>query len=336
MPAASRRPSNTVPLEASNSIVSSAASGKARLVWARSGLIASPVPRKIRRPTLASSHRGHPPSAGERMEIPVVVDNPPSAYNTSRRGKRVRTSEGRCLGPWPRRTEGAYLVTRRAPARQKILAQPGLDQLAPAPTVPEDERGEGEAGIALHVLGRIEPGHYKISNTIHDGCYFARRPALATVKEATQTRGASPLGPKYVVPQWFRRASMSSSLSILERPSMPISLARSCNSPLVSSSYSDAVPPRLPAAERSVFAILAAFSLLAPSSRSFSYCSSSLMLGPWSLAICSPFVYSRAPNQEVEKVHPHDERLSLETIHSTKRLRSRLMRLAGRPSMKFG
>src|SRR5215207_422222 len=129
---------------------------------------------------------------------------------------------------------------------------------------------------------------------------------------------------------------MSSSLSISERPSMPISLARSCNSPLVSSSYSDVVPPRLPAAERSVFAILAAFSLLAPSSRSFSYCSSSLMLGPWSLAICSPFKDSRSLSHQVEKVHPHQRRLSLETIHSTKRLRSRLTRLASRPSMNFG
>src|SRR5215210_4483756 len=36
------------------------------------------------------------------------------------------------------------------------------------------------------------------------------------------------------------------------------------------------------------------------------------------------------------KVHLHDGRLSLETIHSTKRLRSKLTSLAGRPSMNFG
>src|SRR5215210_2162822 len=41
-------------------------------------------------------------------------------------------------------------------------------------------------------------------------------------------------------------------------------------------------------------------------------------------------------NQQVEKVHPHDGRLSLETIQSTKRLRSRFTRLAGRPSMNLG
>src|SRR5918994_424928 len=129
---------------------------------------------------------------------------------------------------------------------------------------------------------------------------------------------------------------MSSSLSISERPSIPISLARSCNSSLVSSSYSDVLPPRLPASERPVFAILAAFSLLAPSSRSFSYCSLSLMLGPWSLAICPPFNYSRSLYRQVEKVHPQDGRLSLETIHATKRRRSRLARPAGRPSMNLG
>src|SRR5215213_11871955 len=200
MPASARRPSITVPLEASNSIVSSATSGKARLVWARSGLSASPVPRKIRRPTLASPHRGNPPSAGERMRVPVVVSSPPSAYNTRRHGMRVRTSEGRNLSAWCRRAEGLHFVALRAPARQKILAQPGLYQLAPAPTVPEDERGEGEAGVALHVLRRTQVGRRSISNTIHGRCYFGRRRATATVKEDTQPRGASYFGPKCVVP----------------------------------------------------------------------------------------------------------------------------------------
>src|SRR5215210_7924176 len=41
-------------------------------------------------------------------------------------------------------------------------------------------------------------------------------------------------------------------------------------------------------------------------------------------------------NHQIEIVHLHDGRLSLETIHSTKRLRSRLMSLASRPSMNFG
>src|SRR5215210_3740056 len=103
------------------------------------------------------------------MGVPVVVSNLPSAYNTRRHGMRVRTSEGRCLGPWPRRTEGPYLVALRAPAGQKRLAQPGLDQLAPAPAVPEYERGEGKAGLALHALRRTRPGRRSISSTIHDG-----------------------------------------------------------------------------------------------------------------------------------------------------------------------
>jgi hypothetical protein len=60
------------------------------------------------------------------------------------------------------------------------------------------------------------------------------------------------------------------------------------------------------------------------------------MLGPWALTSPVLLKYSRSPNQQVDKGHPHDGRPSLETIHSTKRLRSRLMRLAGRPSMNLG
>jgi hypothetical protein len=45
-----------------------------------------------------------------------------------------------------------------------------------------------------------------------------------------------------------------------ERPSIPSSLARSCSSSFDQSSQLDDLPPRLPAVERRVLAILAAFS----------------------------------------------------------------------------
>src|SRR5215210_2665291 len=60
IPAAWRRPSSTVPLEASISIVSSPESGRARLDCALSPLRASPVPRKVRRLKPASPERCSP------------------------------------------------------------------------------------------------------------------------------------------------------------------------------------------------------------------------------------------------------------------------------------
>src|SRR5690606_22282401 len=89
--------------------------------------------------------------------------------------------------------------------------------------------------------------------------------------------------------QWFLRASTSSDFDILDRPSMPISLARSMSSSLVRSSYDSPSPPLRPVCDRDdaaeELAIRAAFSLLSPWRRSASYCSSSLTLGPWSLAM---------------------------------------------------
>jgi hypothetical protein len=58
----------------------------------------------------------------------------------------------------------------RAPARQKILVQPGLDQVIPTPTVLGDERYQSKACMALHELGRTESVRCDISSTIHDRC----------------------------------------------------------------------------------------------------------------------------------------------------------------------
>ena len=66
---------------------------------------------------------------------------------------------------------------------------------------------------------------------------------------------------------------MSSALLILERPLMPISLARWTRSSLGQSSYEPLLPPLRPTWPRELpaaaFAIRADFSLLSPWSRSF-------------------------------------------------------------------
>src|SRR5699024_3412116 len=83
-----------------------------------------------------------------------------------------------------------------------------------------------------------------------------------------------PLRPRAPPRQWLRRASISSSLSICERPSMSSSLARSCSSSTVQSSYEPDLPPRRPTCDleesAAALAILADFSLLSPSSRNSS------------------------------------------------------------------
>src|SRR5215212_6835811 len=74
---------------------------------------------------------------------------------------------------------------------------------------------------------------------------------------------------------------------------MPTSFAFSWRSCFDQSPYFDDSPPFLPVCERSALAMRAAFSLLAPSRRRASYCSSSLTLDPWSLATAPP----PAPNR---------------------------------------
>jgi len=73
-----------------------------------------------------------------------------------------------------------------------------------------------------------------------------------------------------VVPQGLEEVS----LFIDERPGMPISLARLTSLSFVQSSYSADLPPLRPTADLEVFAAAfatrAAFSLLAPSSRTAS------------------------------------------------------------------
>jgi hypothetical protein len=73
-------------------------------------------------------------------------------------------------------------VTLRAPARQKILTQPELAQLSPAPGVPEDERGEGKARTALRAPRRTEPVGHSIFRTVHGRCYYACPSALEAVR----------------------------------------------------------------------------------------------------------------------------------------------------------
>ena len=79
---------------------------------------------------------------------------------------------------------------------------------------------------------------------------------------------------------------MSSSLLIFERPSMPTSAAFLCSCSLLWSSYLEDLPPFLEGLPPPAlaFATRAAFSLLAPSSRSASYVLSSFTDEPWFFA----------------------------------------------------
>src|SRR5829696_5486695 len=91
---------------------------------------------------------------------------------------------------------------------------------------------------------------------------------------------ASPVRAWAAADQWLRRASISSPLSIFERPSMPISLARRWRSDFDQSSYFADLPPLEDSDEVFALAIRAAFSFEAPLSRRASYCSSFLIDEP--------------------------------------------------------
>jgi hypothetical protein len=86
--------------------------------------------------------------------------------------------------------------------------------------------------------------------------------------------------------QLLRRAEISCSLFMLDRPEMPISAARWRSFSTVQSSWSPALPPLRPTLERELlaaaFAIRADFCLLLPSRRRSSYSDLSLTLGPGS------------------------------------------------------
>ena len=97
--------------------------------------------------------------------------------------------------------------------------------------------------------------------------------AFETTRRSAQRRAAAETS--RVRPQWSRSALISFLRSIFDRPSMSSSPARLRRSLTVQSSYEPASPPLLARpAEREVLAaalaIRAAFSLLAPWSRTFS------------------------------------------------------------------